>query len=208
MAQKENQAPEAMEMQETAEDAGEGGIEDTTVPYRQNFAETAFFYPQLQTDTDGIVKINFTMPESTTRWKFMALAYTRQLAHGKLTEYITTSRELMVRPNMPRFLRSGDKAELKVTVSNLSQVQQTGKVTLELFTPQNEKIIVSRKADFNLSAGTENFFILRGEQFKQSVLHSTFHRGSIWQAAGLLPLAEHIVMESSNYSRFYPIGFW
>lgn len=155
MAQKESQAPEAMEMQETAEDAGEGGIEDTTVPYRQNFAETAFFYPQLQTDTDGIVKINFTMPESTTRWKFMALAYTRQLAHGKLTEYITTSRELMVRPNMPRFLRSGDKAELKVTVSNLSQVQQTGKVTLELFTPQNEKIIVSRKADFNLSAGTD-----------------------------------------------------
>lgn len=155
MAMKESQDLEAVQSLEDSEDAGSGTIENASVPYRQNFAETAFFYPQLQTDSAGIVKINFTMPESTTRWKFTALAYTRELAHGMLTEYVTTSRELMVRPNMPRFLRSGDKAELKVTVSNLSQTQQTGKVTLELFTPQNDKVIINRKADFNLAAGTD-----------------------------------------------------
>ena len=154
-AMKEAQDLDAIQTLEYAEDAGESSAETTTVPYRENFAETAFFYPQLQTDSTGTVKINFTMPEATTRWKFTALAYTRQLAHGELIKYVTTSRELMVRPNMPRFFRSGDKAELKVTVSNLSQTQQNGKVTLELFMPQNDKIIVSRKADFKLAAGTD-----------------------------------------------------
>lgn len=158
MAMKASQDLEAVEIMEDSaveEDAGEAVLEQNTISYRQNFAETAFFYPQLQTDSAGIVNIDFTVPESITRWKFMALAYTRQLTYGELTKYVTTSRELMVRPNMPRFLRSGDKAELKVTVSNLSETQQNGKVTLELFTPQNNKIIVSRKADFSLAAGSD-----------------------------------------------------
>lgn len=155
IAMKESQDLEASKLLDVAEDSAGEPIENTPIPYRKNFAETAFFYPQLQTDSAGIVKINFTMPESTTLWKFTALAYTRQFAHGKLTQYVTTSRELMVRPNMPRFLRSGDRAELKVTVSNLSQSQQNGKVTLELFIPQNNKTIISREADFKLSPGSD-----------------------------------------------------
>lgn len=100
--------------------------------YRQNFQETAFFYPQLQTDSSGEVRFRFTLPESNTRWKFTALAYTQQLAVGELTRYVTTSRSLMVRPNLPRFLRSGDQAEIKVLISNLSDTLQQGVASLSL----------------------------------------------------------------------------
>lgn len=123
------------------------------IDFRQNFAETAFFYPQLQTDANGNVVIKFTAPESNTKWRFTALAYTKDLAVGELTKYATTSRQLMVSPNMPRYLRSGDKTEIKVTVSNLSDSRQSGKATLELFTLQNKKILFNQNADFNIPAG-------------------------------------------------------
>lgn len=123
------------------------------VSYRQNFAETAFFYPQLQTNSKGNVSFHFTVPESLTRWKFIALAHTQNLSAGETSRYITTSRALMVRPNMPRFFRNGDRAEIKVTVSNLSDSHQKGQATLELFIPQTGKVLSNQAADFNIAAG-------------------------------------------------------
>lgn len=123
------------------------------VSFRKNFAETAFFYPQLQTNSDGNVFIHFTVPESVTRWKFIALAHTQDLSTGETSKYITTSRELMVRPNMPRFFRNGDRAEIKVTVSNLSDSRQQGQATLELFVPQTTKVLSKQAVDFNIAAG-------------------------------------------------------
>lgn len=120
---------------------------------RKNFQETAFFYPQLQTDSAGILKFSFTMPESTTKWKFMALAHTPDLHTGTLTKYATTSKELMVRPNLPRFLRSGDTAVLKVTVSNLSDKSQNGRAVLELFSPSTEQTIFRQETPFTTQAG-------------------------------------------------------
>lgn len=123
------------------------------VDFRRNFAETAFFYPQLQTNAAGNVMIKFTAPESNTKWKFTALAYTQDLAVGGITKYATTSRQLMVRPNMPRYFRWGDKAEIKVTVSNLSDTRQAGKATLELFIPDNKKTLFNQNVDFNIPGG-------------------------------------------------------
>lgn len=102
---------------------------------RENFQETVFFYPQLVSNDSGIVRIHFTMPDATTRWKFMALAHTRSLSHGLIEKEITTSKQLMVMPNLPRYFRNGDSTILKTTVSNRSGNLQTGQVTLELFDP-------------------------------------------------------------------------
>lgn len=110
---------------------------------RRNFNETAFFYPQLKTNQEGQVQIAFNVPESNTRWRFRVLAHDKNLNNG-VTEVFTVSRkELMVTPNIPRFLRHGDITEISAKVSNLSDSTLTGKVRLEFFNPVTEEIINS-----------------------------------------------------------------
>lgn len=122
------------------------------IEYRKDFQETAFFYPQLQTDSLGDLDIRFKMPQSLTRWKLNILAYTQKMVSGIFTRFITTSKALMVRPNLPRFFRSGDQAVLKVTVSNLSDSLQQGTAGLELFLPDKQKILLKRTTAFRINA--------------------------------------------------------
>jgi Bacterial Alpha-2-macroglobulin MG10 domain/Alpha-2-macroglobulin family/MG2 domain len=105
------------------------------VQVRTNFQETAFFYPDLRTDSSGSVSFSFTMPESLTRWKWMTLAHTRDLAFGYSEKTIVTQKQLMVQPNMPRFLREGDKINLSVKVVNLTDSEMTGQMGLSLSDP-------------------------------------------------------------------------
>lgn len=97
---------------------------------RRNLNETAFFFPQLHTDADGTVHLDFTMPEALTTWKFLAFAHDRELRSGFLTDEIVTSKDLMVEPNPPRFVREGDAIEFAVKVTNLSTQPQSGTVRL------------------------------------------------------------------------------
>jgi hypothetical protein len=93
---------------------------------RSNLRETAFFFPQVQTDAKGNVTLNFTMPDALTTWKFMAAGHTKTLQSGLLTATAVTSKELMIEPNLPRFLRSGDKLTLVARVSNTTAMEQSG----------------------------------------------------------------------------------
>jgi uncharacterized protein YfaS (alpha-2-macroglobulin family) len=97
---------------------------------RKNLNETAFFFPHLLADASGVVKIQFTMPEALTEWKFLGFAHDKQLRSGFLTDKVVTAKELMVEPNPPRFVREGDAIEFTVKVSNQSDQPQTGKVKL------------------------------------------------------------------------------
>lgn len=104
---------------------------------RKNFNETAFFYPQLHTDDNGQVTIDFTVPESLTKWRFRALAHTPQLASGYVQQDVITQKQLMISANMPRFLREGDTVSVSARVSNLSLQPVSGKVQLQLFNAIN-----------------------------------------------------------------------
>ena len=115
---------------------GDGSKDKSTnkpVKPRTNFNETAFFYPQLQTDKSGNVIVKFTIPESLTKWKFLALAHTKDLRIGTTEKELVTQKELMVVPNAPRFFRSGDKIQFSSKVVNLSESNLSGTVQLELF---------------------------------------------------------------------------
>ncbi|MBK8606914.1 MAG: alpha-2-macroglobulin [Chitinophagaceae bacterium] len=103
------------------------------VKIRKNFNETAFFLPDLRTDSTGAIEFSFTMPEALTKWKFMALAHTKEAAFGTSTKDIVTQKELMVQTNPPRFVRQGDKIDLNSKIVNLSDKEMTGTVSLELF---------------------------------------------------------------------------
>ena len=103
------------------------------VKARGNFAETAFFFPDLHTDADGNVVISFTAPEALTKWKFMGLAHTKDLKTGMIEKTIVTQKDLMVMPNAPRFFREGDKVTFSSKVSNLADKDLTGDAQLFLF---------------------------------------------------------------------------
>ena len=119
------------------EDAGivDNIADKSPVQIRSNFNETAFFYPQLRTDKNGETIISFTVPESNTTWRFRALAYDQNLNTGSLEAIAVSRKELMVTPNMPRFIRQGDKASISTKISNLSDKTVSGKVRLVFFDP-------------------------------------------------------------------------
>lgn len=100
---------------------------------RKDFRETAFFFPDLKTDPEGNIVLNFTMPEALTRWKMLGFAHTQDLSYGFTQQEVVTQKELMVVPNAPRFLREGDKLILSAKVTNLSGKPMHGSVMLQLF---------------------------------------------------------------------------
>ena len=103
------------------------------VQARTNLSETAFFFPKVETDADGAFVLKFTMPEALTRWKMMAFAHTPDLKTGMMTKEAVTQKELMLLPNMPRFVREGDNITLPVKISNLAQKDLAGAAELKLF---------------------------------------------------------------------------
>ncbi|MET7256167.1 alpha-2-macroglobulin family protein [Dyadobacter fermentans] len=104
-----------------------------TPAVRTNFNETAFFLPDLKTDSEGNISFSFAMPEALTRWKFQAFAHTKELASGYSSKEIVTQKDLMVQPNAPRFLREGDRISFPVKVANLGSAIANGEVSLLLF---------------------------------------------------------------------------
>ncbi|WP_202863939.1 alpha-2-macroglobulin family protein [Ereboglobus luteus] len=102
----------------------------TAVTARKNLNETAFFFPQLLTDSDGSVRMEFTVPEALTRWKFLGFAHDKQLRSAILTDTAVTAKDLMVQPNPPRFLREGDTVEFTVKITNMTDKPQTGSAQL------------------------------------------------------------------------------
>lgn len=99
---------------------------------RSDFRETAFFNPQLQTDSAGNIRFSFTMPEALTRWKWLLLAHTNDLSFGLRQEQVITQKDVMVQPFAPRFLREGDRFEFTTKVVNLTNQEQTGLARLQL----------------------------------------------------------------------------
>lgn len=130
------------------------------VQARTNLNETAFFYPDLKTDEKGNIIIEFTTPESLTEWKFMAIAHTKDLKTGYLEQNVRTQKDLMVVPNVPRFLREGDKISISSKINNLSDVTLVGSAKLMLFDAFTNQPI---DAQFNLTNAIQNFSVEKGK---------------------------------------------
>jgi uncharacterized protein YfaS (alpha-2-macroglobulin family) len=118
--------------------------QDPSVKIRKNFNETAFFFPELRTDSTGSIEFSFTMPEALTKWKFMALTHTKEAAFGSSTKEIVTQKELMVQPNAPRFMREGDKMEFSSKIVNMTDKEITGTAEFQLFDAETNEQLDSR----------------------------------------------------------------
>ncbi len=121
-----------VQLEEINEKGKPAVIDNSTIQIRKNFNETAFFFPDLKTDSSGNVEFSFTMPEAVTQWKWMTLAHTKDLAFGYEEKSIITQKQLMVQPNTPRFLREGDHIDFSTKIVNLTDSELTGQVELQL----------------------------------------------------------------------------
>lgn len=130
----------------TTDNAGSG------VQLRENLDETAFFYPALNADADGNVSIKFTLPESVTTWRFMGFAHDRQMNNGMIDAKTVASKTVMVQPNVPRFVRVGDRAQISTRIFNTSDKAVKGTATMQLVDPETEKIVFEVKKDFEVEA--------------------------------------------------------
>ena len=147
-------AAEAADLETTEEVDVSGGKQ---VEMRENLNETAFFYPQLTTDETGCVALKFTLPESVTTWRFMGLAHTKDLFYGMIDAEAVAQKDVMIQPNVPRFLREGDEGTISARIFNTSEKDLTGKVVLKLIDPEagEKKSVISELSQtVKLKAGS------------------------------------------------------
>lgn len=122
------------------------------VQIRENLNETAFFYPALESDNQGNVAINFTLPESVTTWKFMGLAHDKEMRNGCLVDEAVAQKTVMVQPNMPRFLREGDKATIVVKLFNTSDKKVSGNARMQILDAETQKVVWQKTQGYKIDA--------------------------------------------------------
>ncbi len=110
---------------------------------RSEFAETAFWLPHLLTDSDGAASIEFTVPDSVTSWNVFVQAITKDWKSGSVRKEAKSVKDLMVRPYVPRFLREGDRAELKIVVNNASDRAMSGRVAIDILDPDTNASVLA-----------------------------------------------------------------
>ncbi len=166
-----------------------GGDDLSNVKARSNLNETAFFYPHLETDTEGNILVKFTAPEALTRWKIIGIAHTPDLKTGTVEKELITQKELMVLPNMPRFLRENDKIHLVTKISNISEKDLSGTAQLFLFDAISMKPLDEQFANKNAQ---KTFTVKKSQSVPIS-----------WELtipAGIEAVAYKVVAKAGNFS--------
>jgi len=144
-------APAAMATDEVLREGEEGAVlnqvgsaaatsaEEPSVELRSDFSETAFWEPNLLLSDDGTATLVFEVPDSVTDWNLWVHAVTTDLRGGSVTRQAASVKELMVRPYLPRFLREGDRATLKVVINNAGEEPFEGALNLRIFDPATDE---------------------------------------------------------------------
>lgn len=152
--EKTNEAPVLLNEVDapSASDTSEEPASTTSSQMRENLNETAFFYPQLTTDGNGVVNIKFTLPESITTWRFMGLAHDKQMRCGLLTGETVAQKTVMLQPNMPRFIRQHDQAQVSARLFSTSEKAVSGKAKLVILDPATDKVLYQADQAYTIEA--------------------------------------------------------
>ena len=154
-AKNEESGDRSQESVDSSQESGDRSQEPETeqVQVRENLNETAFFYPQLTTDAEGRVALKFTLPESLTTWRLMALAHTRDMYVGSIVSEAVAQKDVMIQPNVPRFLRDGDQGTISARIFNTGEKKLTGKAQLRLLNPETNAVVYEQSQNVTLKAG-------------------------------------------------------
>ena len=138
---------------EAADTVAETPQGEETVQVRENLNETAFFYPQLTTAADGSVALKFTLPESLTTWRLLGLAHTKDLCYGTIEGLSVAQKDVMIQPNVPRFLREGDAATISARIFNTGEKDLAGTAVLRFLNPETNAVVLEQKQTVSMKAG-------------------------------------------------------
>ncbi len=127
--------------------------EKEEVQLRENLNETAFCYPALTTNQQGEVTLKFTLPESLTTWRFMGIANTVDMLYGAIGGEAVAQKEVMVQPNVPRFLRMGDEAQISARIFNLSEKKVSGQAKIQLLYAHDNSLAAEQSVPFSVEPG-------------------------------------------------------
>ena len=147
----EEPVADQMAAEEPAETSEEEQVAEQ-VQMRENLNETAFFYPALTTDAAGRVVLKFTLPESLTTWRFLGVAHTADMHYGTIGAEAVAKKDVMIQPNVPRFIREGDEAAIAARIFNTSEKQINGTAILRLIDPETDKVVYEKKQAFVVGA--------------------------------------------------------
>ena len=164
-------AVDVAEQPQNEEQAEEETPQDE-VQMRENLNETAFCYPTLATDQQGGVLLKFTLPESLTTWRFMGIANTKQMLYGSIEGEAVAKKDIMVQPNVPRFVRMGDEAQLSARIFNTGEKTVSGQAKLQLLNPEDNSLVLEQSVPFDIEAGktTSADFKMSMSNCRQSLL--------------------------------------
>lgn len=156
---------------------------------RTNFNETAFFYPQLHTDKNGEIQIDFTIPQSLTRYKMMGFAHTKDLKTANISRELITQKQLAISANAPRFFREGDTILFTAKLNNLSGKALKGEAMLELRDAVTNKVIHITAAD-----------VKEAQNFEVANKGNEVLRWSLQIPSGIAAITYKIIAQSGKYS--------
>lgn len=137
-----------IEISETEEESPRQKV----VILRDPTLKTAFFMPHLIANEDGIFTLEFEVPNKNTQWHLLTIAYTDELKNCQFEKLVTANKPLMVQPNLPRFLRNGDKATLKSSVMNNHDKEISATVEIEIFNTSDFTVLCKQKKTLILPA--------------------------------------------------------
>ena len=143
----------AVSVDEVAEQETADEQQEENVQVRENLDETAFCYPTLTTDEKGQVVMKFTLPESLTTWRFMGVANTQQMLYGRIEGEAVAQKDVMVQPNVPRFVRMGDEAQISTRIFNTSEKPVSGNAKLQLIDPESNAVVFEQQQPLSIEAG-------------------------------------------------------
>ena len=127
--------------------------QEESVQMRENLNETAFCYPTLESDKDGIVTMKFTLPECLTTWRFMGVANTVNMRYGSIEGEAVAQKDVMIQPNVPRFIRMGDEAQISARIFNTGEKTANGKSRLQLIDPETNQVVYEQEQPFTVESG-------------------------------------------------------
>ncbi len=125
---------------------------DLSAFVRTNLNETAYFNHSLHSDEDGNICLSFQMPETMTTWRLLGLVHDEKMRYSMLDTTCVAKKDIIVKPNAPRFLRQSDRSIFAATVSNTTQKAMQADVVMQLLIPETNAIVWQKTEKVNIDA--------------------------------------------------------
>ncbi len=110
---------------------GGGGGGGEVPPVRRDFQDTGYWKASFTTDAGGKAKLDIPLPDNLTTWTLTVVGVTQDTKVGRARLDTLATKDLLLRPTLPRFLVQGDNVRLGAVVQNNTDRAIDAKVTLQ-----------------------------------------------------------------------------